>query len=538
MFIKLFMVLPITFYAPVLALSFLLIVWMATQLATTKARIRKLRVTLLEIEDAIRMHQGCQIENLPLISEIFEFAPRKLAIAYEDMIQTSIDLYQKKWIPNPQDFISIHTILDNKTAKRLKDLGFLYFTLVGILMSVLSLIYTAAFFETADNFSDFFLIASIPSILSMLFTLLFFLERSENYTTAQNSISSLIRSLSKKLPVFNDYNGLALLINQFLEYDRNMNNSVEKLCSQIDRFVMDGLKNAVTESIERTLLESVSPSIERATNAIVILSQDVVEKQENGMKDLAVKFSTALSEELFYQLEPLVKQIEEVSNTLSNSKNYLDIASMSLDTYKKNAIELQSLTSKTLLEYEESKALFSDDIHIIAGAFEHFSKTASDYIAIVSTNQKSFEDTAKALNRSMDESHIALRTLLEGIFAESMRTQEQANESQINNESYLRMMKSQIDLFSDEFATRNKELLDGLSTTMTDFVNKQSSNLMDQQSNVSIQSVSMLESMEKATKDISICTRQIRISFEELEAARHREEEIARNKKPGLFGRK
>ena len=570
-FEKIFTVLPLNFYAVVLAVTALYTIWMVILILLTKSRVRHLQYELYSTEDSIRLHQGCHIENLPLISEIFEASSRKLAYAYDKMIQVSVDFHQKRWIPNPSDFITVDTVLDAKTVKRVKGYGFLYFFFLGLFISCATILSGMYFFDTEEKMSACLALALLPLFLCVLFTVLFYIAKMQNMTAIENFIKSLVQTLSRKLPVFNDYNGLALLINQFLDYDRNMTKSVDRFSEQIDHFDIDGLTTAVTASIEKTLLESVAPSIERATNAIVTLSNDVIEKENAGMKDLALKFSTALSDELSYQLEPLIKQICEVANTLSNSKEYLDIASKSLDAYKQNALELQSITSKTLVEYEESKVMFSEDVHAIAGAFAQFNQSSVEYNEKVAVNQQQFESAAIMLKESMEEGYKSLRLLVDGIFVEARNAETQALDSQKLNESYLDTMKAQIDAFASEFAETNKELFAGLSsanehllaelsstneqlltklssadehlitelsTTISDFVTRQSAQVTDQQEKVGNQSNEMMQSMEKAARDIQASSAQIKQAFDELEAARIREEENAKNKKSGFFGRK
>lgn len=535
---KIVSTLPSGFYLVVLASSFIYLVWMTVQLILTRISVRHLQYDLYAIEDSIRLHQGCHIENLPLISEIFETTTRKLSYAYEKMIQMSIDFYQKKWIPDPNDFITINTILDKRTAKKIKGYGFLYFTFTGLALSLIFVLFGIIFFKTNEQISACLVMSLLPLPICLLFTILLYVEKLQNKTILENSILSLNQTLSRKLPVFNDYNGLALLINQFSDYDRNMTKAVEKLTEQIDNMVMDGLTKAVTESIERTLIESVAPSIERATSAIVTLSYDVIEKENTGMKDLALKFSTALSDELAYQLSPLINQICEVANTLSNSKNYLDIASKTLDTYKQNAIELQTLTSKTLLDYESSKAMFSRDIHDIAASFEQFNQASSEYNEKVDSNQQRFEKAAITLKESIESGHDSLRQLLDGIFIEARNAENQADTAQKMNENYLNIMKTQIDSLSHEFSSTNKSLIEGLSSTISGFISQQAINITSQQDKVETQSLQMLQSMEKAAKEIQSSSSQIKSAFDELEAARRIEEENARNRKPGFFSRK
>jgi hypothetical protein len=403
--------------------------------------------------------------------------------------------------------------------------------------------------KTEDQLSACLVLSLLPVFFCLLFTVLFFIEKNQNAEIISTSINSLVQTLSRKLPVFNDYNGLALLINQFLDYDRNMTKAVDRLSEQIDHFVVEGLTTAVTTSIEKTLMDSIGPSIERATDAIVTLSTDVVEKENAGMKDLALNFSTALSSELSYQFEPMIKQISEVAGTLSDSKSYLDIATKSMEAYKQNALELQTLTSRTLVDYETSKESFSKDIHDIAESFVQFGQASKEYNQRAASNQLQFESATTALKGSMEEEARTLRLLLDGIFVEARNTEVQAAQSQKMNEKYLEVMSVQIDKFSQELtarnkeftvenAARNKELFEGLSTTISEFVRLQSAQIKDQNDKVGAHSLEILQSMEKASQDIRTSSGQIRLAFDELEAARVREEEAAKGRKSGLFGRK
>lgn len=530
--------LPGEFVIPVIIISLIYFFWMTFQLILTRVRIMQSKIDFWSIESTIRMYQGCNIENLPLISEIFEQAPKKLSQAFDEIIQTSADFYQKKWIPSPDAFITVDNVFGKKTARRISGYGFLYFSLLGILFFFATILTGSLIFDTPDAILACLYLSFVPLLLSLLFTILFITEKLQITRIADSSIRSLTRALSQKLPVFSEYNSLAILVNQFLEYDRHMSESVSLLTTKIDNFVIGGLTETVTESIEAVLLDSIAPSIERSTDAIITLSKDVIEKENSGMKDLALKFSTALSEELAYQFEPLNKKMMEVANTLSESRKYLDIASQTLESYKDNVTDLNTQTSRTLKGYEDSRTAFSGDIHIIAGSFEQFSKSASIYNENVLLNQKQFETAAITLTNSISQSNSTLQALLDGIFIEARTAVDQARDSQKMNEAYLNIMKEQINTFTDELALHNKFMFDGLSSTITDFNNKQSEQLSDQQNKVSSQSTEMMKSMENAAKNIEASSNKIKASLDELEAARIREAENAKNQKRGFFGRK
>ncbi len=451
-------------------------------------------------------------------------------MAYNDLLQASNDFYHKKWIPSPSDFFNITTVFDINTQKKLKGYRYLNYLFFGVVLFIGLIIWALIALSTDYSISAAFFISLIPVALTAFFALFTILEKIQNTSKAEAALQVLNRTLRLKLPVFSENSGLSLLIDQFLDYDRSMSKTVEKLTEKIDRFVMDGLTTAVSESVEKTLLESVAPSIKRATDAIITLSQDVSQREANGMQELAVNFSSALSSELTYHLEPLIQSIHETAGTLTDSKKYLDIVTTSLETYKQKIEQLHNLTADTLKSYEQSKQSFGEDVHLIADSLNRFGEINSNYNNEISLNIKRFELAASTLNQSMETENETLRLLLDGIFIEAQKAEEQTYKTQKNVDTYINSMQNQIDQFSNSFSQRNKELLDNLSTAMSNFLSEQSSDISKTQDMTASRTEALLESMEESAKAIKSSTSQIKAGFDELEEARLREEE----KKKGL----
>lgn len=522
--------LPPYFYYTVFALSILYFVFVITDLLVTRHNIRKFVGKAASIEKSILLYRGCNIENLPLISDVFEHSTPRLNMAYNDLLQASNDFYHKKWIPNPSDFFNFTSVFDINTQKKLKGYRYINYLFCGTLLFIGLNVWALITFDTSFSVPSAFLISLLPLVITFVFAPFTILEKIKNTSKAEESLQALNRTLRLKLPVFSENSGLALLIDQFLDYDRNMSKNVEKLTEKIDRFVMDGLTTAVSESVEKTLLDSVAPSIKRATDAIIALSQDIAQRESNGMQELAVNFSSALSSELTYHLEPLIQSIQETASTLTDSKKYLDVVTESLDTYRTKIEQLHNLTADTLKSYEQSKLSFGEDIHLIADSLNKFGEINSNYNNEITLNIERFELAASTLNKSMEEENNTLRLLLDGIFIEAQKAEEQTYRTQKNVDTYITTMQSQIDLFSSSFALRNKELLDSMADSMNSFLSSQSSKITDNQERTSNRVESLLASMEDSAKVIKSSTEQIKAGFDELEEARIREEA----KKKGL----
>jgi hypothetical protein len=353
--------------------------------------------------------------------------------------------------------------------------------------------------------------------------------------TIQRALDKMMHTLSLKLPVFSENNGMAILVNQFIEYDHNMTSAVDKLTVKIDQFVVDGLTTAVSESIEKTLLESVSPSIERSSNALIALSEDIAQRENDGMKDLAVQFTSAVTAEMAYQFAPLVNKIQEVSTTLANSKNYFDIITQSLESYKSNLSHLNTITTENLKLYDESKATFSNDIHSISQTFHEFSELSALYQNSAQKDMREFHEITQTLYRSIDSNNQALKLVLDGINEEARNSKEQADRSHENLKNYLTTMDTQLTHLAEETGQKNRELLIALSGIIENFLKQQSFDLDLHNQQIGTKYDALLNSVDESVKAIRRSAEQLKSGFDELEAARVREEE---RKNRSIFSRK
>ena len=516
---------PSFYFYAVSGVSAILLIVMLVDIISLKLKLLTEKTDLARIESAISLHEGCNIENLPLISDIFEDAPGKVSRSFDEMVQVSKDLYQKKWIPNPKDFLTLSAILDSKTYNKLTGFGHRYYLLIGFVVFVGFNVFGIFVSGNKDEFIAAFFLSLAPLIISFILSALSGLENKSSKSGLMKSLDSLNHSLSLQLPVFSENNGMSILINQIHEYDRNMADSVGTLTDKIDRFVLRDLSEAVSESIEKTLLESVAPSIERAYNAIITLSEDISRRESEGIKELAVNFASALTAEFTYQFEPMIDKVKEVSNTLSNSKNFLDIVSQTLESYRMNLNKLHELTSDNLKQFESTKSAFADDMHTLTQSVSSFEKLNNSYTEKIHTDMQSLENAVSTLNRNSEDSAKMLRTLLDGIFVEARNTEEQALKSQENSENYLREMKIYVERLSTDLLNRNKEFIDSVSLIIKNFTEDNASDVLKQQGMLAERFENLLVSVENSALSINESSKQLKKGFDELEAARIRYEE-------------
>ncbi len=443
-FRDIFDIVPFPYWVTVLGLTAAYLLWMALELIIAGARVRRLRRRLSGIESGILQHQGCQIENLPLISSVFDAASPGIGHAYSVMMDAAADYYQKKWIPDPAEYIHLSAISEPGISRFLQRRRHFLYAILGLLLTLG--LFAAAFvlFTDSSYVVPASALAAFPFVIALFFLPFTAYRVFQWNVTLAKAFSGVHKALERRLPVFSENKGVSLLISQFIDYDRSMSGAVETLTDKIDRFAMDGLVTAVTSSIEGTLREAVFPSIERANDAILALSRDLAVRQDEGMKTLALGFTTALTTELAYHLKPFFDQIGEVSQTILDSKKYLGVISQTINIYKQNAQELHSLTAQTLKDYAESRKTFSADVSDMAGSLKAFSSFTADYSAKVGADVAKLEESIGLLSGKIDENSKALAVMLDAIFVEARNAEESAGTAQANARACVDSMQQQI----------------------------------------------------------------------------------------------
>lgn len=524
--------LPIQYYLTVLSLTLVYILLMVIFWIILSVKIKRTTKELSEVENELLMHQGCQIENLPLISSVFETTSPLISSSFKELIQGSADYFHKRWIPNPIEYINSSNIINKLWNKLLKKNSYILPLIIGLFISF------GSFFGGAIIIKDSILllwIAAIPFTLTILSTLIMTFVSSNNDLKLQDSIDSINKALRLKLPVFSENAGVSLLVTQFIEYDRNMSKAVETLTEKIEKFTDDELVNAISSSIQDTLREDVFPSIERTNEAILSLANDIAAREDEGMKSLALNFASSVTSELAYHLKPIATQVENLAHTISDSKNYIDVISSNINIYKKNAEELHSLTTQTIKDYEESRMGFSSDLSSIASSLKEYDVLNKEFMSTVSGDISIFENSVKGLRTSMEESDKTLKVMLDAIFVEARTSEENAGKALESASSYIYSMKDQIQSLTTKLSEQNKELISELDTLMSGFLEKHEGQINTQQGKLSEQSGNLLTSMEESANIIKKSSRQIKESFDELEEARRIQEE---NSKKSFFKRK
>lgn len=462
-FREMFTVLPLQYWLTVIGAAAAYSLWMAVELVIASRSVRKLRKDLAHAESGIMPHQGCRIENLPLVSSVLESSSQPISRAFAGLMQAADDYYLKRWIPDPADYLTLSAVASPLAYKIMRKRRYALYAFLGFILTFIVFIASIVCFTDKEYIFPAMALTACPFLCASLFTALAAWLGFSWKASSERALSGVHQALGRKIPVFSENKGISQLVSQFIDYDRNMNVAVDNLTDKIDRFTMDGLVTAVTSSIEGTLREAVFPSIERANDAILALSKDIAVREDEGMKSLALQFSSALSSELSYHFKPFFEQIETVSNTLAESKKYMSVISQTINIYKQNAQELHSLTAQTLKDYADARKTFSGDVSGIAASLSAYNDISNTYMTRINADMLRFEEAVSLLGGKMDESNKSLTLMLDAIFVEARNAEENAKLAQDHAKSYIDAMQGQVAGLSADLSAVTREFTGSVS---------------------------------------------------------------------------
>jgi ABC-type transporter Mla subunit MlaD len=220
------------------------------------------------------------------------------------------------------------------------------------------------------------------------------------------------------------------------------------------------MADGIRRSIEQVLLDSVAPSIQQASSALGALASELVNRQERGMQELAVRFASALSSEIASNLQPVNREITQMGSLMADVRNYIEYAMHALETVRQQAGGLLSDTSGALREMSAARIQLVDDFSQVDKRLQQLVASTSEMAAIYRGNDQNLGSIVEHVSRQMGEYSQNLG-LING---EAIRAMQEAKETAyIQNDSagqYLSAMQNQVNQLTTQLSTDIRELLD------------------------------------------------------------------------------
>jgi hypothetical protein len=307
---------------------------------------------------------GRTIQNLPAVSEIFTQCPSvAFGLAFNKMDKACQDLYQGRWLPDPSRGMRPDALFGSAQLNSLSLRPAARLLAIGILGALTSLLVQNQIEAPTPQLGVALVL--LPLLVGLAGALLTASSAWRASRILSLRLADLYQSLENRVPVFNDQAGLALLIDNFLDYDRQMVGSLSAFNTTASRLAESDMADGIRRSVEQVLLGSVAPSIQQAAATLGSLAGELTNRQEKGMQDLAIRFATALSADLAGHLQPINKEIDLMGALMSDVKNYIEYAMRSLETTRQQSEALLADSRQALQQMAESRSQLTADYAMV-----------------------------------------------------------------------------------------------------------------------------------------------------------------------------
>ncbi len=394
---------------------------------------------------------GRTINNLTAVKDAFSRSPAtSFNNAFESMVIQCKELYQGRWLPDPASNLHPDTLFGASRLNRLNYRAAAGLMAVGLLDALIALLMQSAIpVKIADLSLGLVL---LPLVVGLAGALLAAASAHQTRQILNRWLQKLYSSLETKLPVFNDQAGLALLIDKFMVYDRQMHSSLEEFNATTKRLAESDMADGICRSIEQVLLSNVAPSIQQATTTLSNLAGELTSRQERGMQELAIRFATALSTDLAEHLQPLNKEIELMGGLMSNVKDYIEVAMRAMDTTREQSEGLLADSRQALQQMAQARNQLTADFTQVDAQIKALAAATSQMAGLFQGNEQGLSSNIDNLGQKMDR----YGELLSGIVVESIQSmnaaRKTAGDQQTSAGDYLTAMKEMLGLVRKETA--------------------------------------------------------------------------------------
>lgn len=334
-----------------------------TALTGNHSLTKLLTAKLTRAEHLCGQIEACQIENLSLLQSLIdEEAFPLLSEAFDHFVKDSQKLYQNKWTLEPSSYLNFQYLLSNKQYGNLHNESAFRQLAFGLLFSAFSLLVPLSL--GGDLASRVLPFAILPAMISLAFFCIFYYRNQYYRHELSKAIEKLSQTISRRVPVFSNLAGSAVLVDAFLQYDKQMSKSVGRLSSSINSLLNQELVKALSDTVKESLNNTLAPTILESHDLLRDLSLSLTQKQEQGMHLLAQQFTEEVTASLAQKLDPFYSQVnayalslnqmsQEVTNVLKTLENYDKKQSILNEHLQENIKTHQEMQNELLHNIQE-----------------------------------------------------------------------------------------------------------------------------------------------------------------------------------------
>jgi hypothetical protein len=186
--------------------------------------------------------------------------------------------------------------------------------------------------------------------LVLTHVLLLFLEKNAQ-RKAYSALETFTATLRRALPTSGEGTQSALLLEGVRRTRESFSDSAERIADKIGSFAADSVTPVAAKAFEQAIVQHINPVFASIGRTLADVSEAIIQKQEDGMRNLAAGFSQQLSANIEVKMKALGDNVETVNKRFSaaadNMEKFLTTVTRSLEEDKAALHTMTSLSAKT-----------------------------------------------------------------------------------------------------------------------------------------------------------------------------------------------
>jgi predicted nucleic acid-binding Zn-ribbon protein len=438
---------------------------------TTRRRWHRL---LTDLTERLRAIPGYGLDQIPVAAALFaQTGEPALQLAFERLQQDQDVLYQQRWLPDPGQELTLDKLLSGSRLSVLKLRPALTLLGVGFTATLVALL-----LRLQLPLADLALANALifpPLLAGLIVAVLVVILGAAARDLLQRDLAELTQSLSRRVPVFGQQTGMAQLIDAFFQYDRQMAGALEQFNATASRLAESDMANGISRSVEQVLFETVAPALREATSLLDSLSAALIQRQEQGMAELADRFAASLAASLTTHLAPISRELSQLTGTMADIRNYTDFSVRALEAVRQNMLTQQADIRTALDDLVAARSQFQSDLTSLDEQLARLTEAATRLGAAYTDHEQTLAGALKATGELLQADQKALNASLQRSSDVLQQTRDLTSLQQqiISQLAALETaLHASLEKFADESATYVDRTMDQFDQGLADIVER------------------------------------------------------------------
>lgn len=435
----------------------LILAWLAYSLVISQT-VRKILPVLQDLQHSIEQYQGFDIELAMDVGDLFErCGSPALSQAYTRLQRDCRVLYQQRWLPDPARELTVDHLFNGLIRSSLGYQPAINLASTGLITALISMLLRV---QLPVTLPDLAAILPWPPLVIGLATgsLLAVRARTARQLLAAE-LNQLCQIIGRHVPVFSEQAGLAMLIDSFHVHDERLEQTLGQFTRATSRMSETDLVDGFRRSVSQVMAESVTPLISHSTETLNQLAVNLVNRQEQGMAELAQRFAQALTAELTAQMAPVHHEISCMTAYMTDVKNYIEYAMRALEGVHKEAAAMLSATQSSLQQMIDTSQQLNSGFGQTQDQIRQFGEAAEKITQLFSGQEMTLNDSLALLASQLQAQQQSLVQTIDQSGQILAQTSQVAIAQQAASGQYLETLQGQLLQLGNDLQARLADLL-------------------------------------------------------------------------------